>query len=207
VHEAVEHPRLILASASPRRRQLLEQIGVNVEVRPVDIDETPAANESPLQLVERLSDSKAMQCLRRSEAKPMDLLWLGADTVIDIDGIIAGKPESEEHAVEMLLQLADREHMVRTGVCLYTHPAEQRYCCVVSTTVRFGRVTKAQAQQYWATGEPAGKAGSYAIQGRGAQFVAHISGSYSNVVGLPLYETRELLRAAAPEFLHNAQAG
>jgi len=207
VPEAAEHSRLVLASASPRRKQLLEQIGLSVEVRPVEIDETPATNESPMQLVERLADSKALQCLQASEPEPINLIWLGADTVIDLDGTILGKPESVEHAVEMLLQLADREHIVRSGVCLYTQPDEQRYCCVVSTTVRFGKISQAQAEQYWATGEPADKAGSYAIQGRGAQFVAHISGSYSNVVGLPLYETSELLRAAAPEFLHKAQAG
>lgn len=192
--------RLILASASPRRSELLEQLGLSVEARPVNIDETPLSGETPEQLVMRLSRLKACECRRSLTRLPQSSICLGADTVIDLDSRTLGKPENRAQAIEMLLELANREHRVLTGVCLSSVHEEPGLSCVVSTMVQFGNITPEQAARYWATGEPADKAGSYAIQGRGAQFVAHLSGSYSNVVGLPLYETAELLRSAARNF-------
>ena len=127
---------------------------------------------------------------------------LGADTVIDLDGEVLGKPASRAEGVAMLMRLANREHTVLTGVCMLQtsfpmaeHPIKALEI-FVSTQVRFGPVSEEQADTYWNSGEPADKAGGYAIQGIGAQFVAYLSGSYSNVVGLPLYETNRLLQLA-----------
>ncbi len=197
--------RLILASASPRRRQLLRQIGHEPVCLPVDVDETPLPAEDPAALVQRLAASKAEYCLqhRAHELERTDsLLVLGADTVIDLDGEVLGKPRDREDAVQMLLRLAGREHTVLSGVCLLQasgpglEKLQRREDIHVRTVVRFGPMSAEQAEDYWETGEPAGKAGAYAIQGLGARFVAQLSGSYSNVVGLPLYETQGLLQRA-----------
>ncbi|MGQ7845347.1 Maf family protein [Granulosicoccus sp. 3-233] len=199
--------RLILASASPRRQQLLQQIGHDPVCVPVDVDETPRPGEDPQSLVRRLAVSKAERYLQhhaRSDdfADTDRLLVLGADTVIDLDGAVLGKPRDRDEALQMLTSLSDREHAVHSGVCLLqaTGPGldglQVRDELGVRTVLRFGRLTQEQAAAYWETGEPAGKAGAYAIQGVGAQFVAWLSGSYSNVVGLPLYETQALLQRA-----------
>ncbi len=130
------------------------------------------------------------------------MVVLGADTVIDLEGEVLGKPESKPAGLAMLKRLADREHSVLTGVCVLharfsdSESPQDRYEACVNTRVRFGSVSDEQAAAYWETGEPADKAGSYAIQGIGAQFVAFLSGSYSNVVGLPLYETVQMLAQA-----------
>ncbi len=199
--------RLILASASPRRQQLLRQIGHEPVCLPVDVDETPLPGEDPASLVQRLAASKA-ECFLQHHAHELEctdtdkLLVLGADTVIDLDGEILGKPRDREDAVQMLLRLADREHSVVSGVCLLQASApgleklQRREDIHVRTVLRFGPMSAEQAEDYWETGEPAGKAGAYAIQGLGARFVAQLSGSYSNVVGLPLYETQGLLQRA-----------
>lgn len=199
-------PRLVLASASPRRQELLQQLGVWPVVSPVDVDETPAPEERPCQLVRRLAVAKASRCLQVLADKvstPDELaqqqgltLVLGADTVIDRDGAILGKPVDRQQGIDTLLSLANREHQVHSGVCVMDCATERSLVAVVTSNVRFGSLSRAEAEQYWASGEPAGKAGSYAIQGRGAQFVSHLSGSYSNVVGLPLFETCELIRQA-----------
>lgn len=190
--------QLILASASPRRQKLLQQIGFDPICTGVDIDEQPLPNETPRQLVTRLAAAKANQYLRQwrelqDHARP--IVVLAADTVIDLDGQILGKPTDRSAAITALECMASREHQVITGVCVQDTAT---FCdtATVTTLVRFGPVTLAQAEAYWETGEPADKAGSYAIQGLGAQFVSHLSGSYSNVVGLPLYETSMLLRRA-----------
>lgn len=199
--------RLILASASPRRRQLLQQIGHDPLCVPVDADEQPLPGESPAALVQRLAVNKA-ECFLQHHAHRLDLepgqqlLVLGADTVIDLDGNVLGKPRDREDGLQMLQRLSEREHSVVTGVCLLrangpgldSVQARDEIC--VSTLLRFGPVSSRQAADYWETGEPADKAGAYAIQGIGAQFVAQLSGSYSNVVGLPLYETQGLLQQA-----------
>ncbi len=205
---AVHKARFILASASPRREQLLRQLGFAPLCMPVNVDEAPRLGETPEALVERLARLKAEQCLHQlsqaQEQQPAgsSVVVLGADTVIDLEGEVLGKPESKPEGLAMLKRLADREHSVLTGVCVLhasfgtADTALDRHEACVNTRVRFGSVSDEQAEAYWETGEPIGKAGSYAIQGIGAQFVAFLSGSYSNVVGLPLYETSLLLQQA-----------
>jgi len=205
---AVHNARFILASASLRREQLLKQLGFEPLCMPVSVNESPLVGETPAALVERLARQKAERCLhQRFQAGEQlstgaDVIVLGADTVIDLDGLVLGKPAGKSDGLAMLKRLADREHSVLTGVCVlrarfnaFDSPPDRHEVCV-NTRVRFGPVSDEQAEAYWETGEPAGKAGSYAIQGGGAQFVSFLSGSYSNVVGLPLYETNRLLQQA-----------
>lgn len=210
-------PRIVLASASPRRKELLEQLGLAPQICPVDVDETPAVGETPCQLVRRLATAKASRCLQglaentassvvQTQNQAVSLI-VGADTVIDLDGATVGKPVDRQHGINTLLSLANREHQVHSGVCVVDSVSAHPVSAVVSSTVRFGSLTLAEANRYWDSGEPADKAGSYAIQGIGAQFVAHLSGSYSNVVGLPLFETCELLRQAVANARHRTQHG
>jgi septum formation protein len=184
-------PVLRLASASPRRRQLLELIGVPHVVTPGDIDETPRPGERPDHYVMRLACEKAKAIWNLQK----DLPVLGADTTVVVDDQILGKPESEADAVGMLGKLSGRVHVVHTGIALRM-PDGREFMGISSTQVQFAHLTEAQMRAYWASGEPQGKAGAYAIQGLGAVFVSNISGSYTGVMGLPLYETSEMLRAA-----------
>ncbi len=179
-------PVLRLASASPRRRELLASIGVTVEVWPVDIDEAPLAGETPVAYVARLAREKA-----RAGAEGSGLPVLGADTAVVCDGAILGKPESCEHAAAMLRSLSARAHEVLTAVAV-SGPAGLLEACVV-TRVVMREVTEGEIATYWATGEPVDKAGGYAIQGLAAVFVERVEGSHSAVVGLPLFETAALL--------------
>ncbi|MFJ2981534.1 MULTISPECIES: Maf family protein [unclassified Pseudomonas] len=179
---------LYLASGSPRRRELLTQIGVPFTVTSAPIDETPLPDESAVAYVERLARAKAEAGLATLDGAAV---VLGADTVVVLDGRILGKPENREDAVAMLADLAGREHQVLTAVAL-----SDGQCCLsvcVSSNVRFRPISPDEARRYWASGEPADKAGGYAIQGLGAVFVTGLQGSYSAVVGLPLSETAELL--------------
>ncbi|MBE0489565.1 MAG: septum formation inhibitor Maf [Halomonas sp.] len=178
---------LCLASASPRRRDLLASIGVSVEVRPVAVDETPLPGEKAMSYVSRLARDKAL-----AGASLSPLPTLGSDTAVVCDGEILGKPEGAEHAAAMLRRLAGRAHEVLTAVAV-SGPAGVQEACV-ATRVTMREITDAEIAAYWASGEPADKAGGYAIQGLAAIFVEHIEGSHSAVVGLPLYETAELLR-------------
>ncbi|MFP4261725.1 MAG: Maf family protein [Halomonas sp.] len=180
-------PMLCLASASPRRRELLASIGVPVTVRPVDIDETPRPGETAEAYVIRLAREKAQAGAGLSE-----LPTLGSDTAVVRDGEILGKPEGPVHAGAMLRSLAGREHRVLTAVAV-TGPAGLLDACV-TTRVAMREITQAEIAAYWASGEPADKAGGYAIQGLAAVFVERIAGSHSAVVGLPLFETAALLR-------------
>lgn len=191
-------PVLILASQSPRRRQLLQQLGFEPHCLASDVDETPLVSETPQALVLRLATAKAAACAERTDlnqrtASAHSLVILAADTVIDLQGQVLGKPQDEVDAISMLLALSDREHQVHTGVCVRQPGSDVLHSTTVSTAVHFSRISADTARKYWQSGEPAGKAGSYAIQGLGAQFVVHLSGSYSNVVGLPLFETAGLL--------------
>lgn len=181
-------PELVLASASPRRRELLQQIGVRCSVRPVDIPEILRAGELPQGFVERLAREKA--CAGLAVAAEGAVV-LGADTVVVCEGMILGKPASRADALAMLQQLSDSEHQVMTAVAVTNR--ERILTQVVTTDVRFKTLSLAQCEQYWLSGEPCDKAGAYGIQGLGAVFVASIHGSYSAVVGLPLMETAELL--------------
>ncbi|AXM98083.1 Maf family protein [Pseudomonas plecoglossicida] len=179
---------LYLASGSPRRRELLTQIGVPFTVVSAPIDETPLPGESAVAYVERLARAKAEAGLATVDGPAVAL---GADTAVVLDGRILGKPENREHALAMLAELAGREHQVLTAVALSDGRRVQSLC--VTSNVRFRPIEAAEAQRYWASGEPADKAGGYAIQGLGAVFVTGLEGSYSAVVGLPLSETADLL--------------
>ncbi|HUA90362.1 MAG TPA: Maf family protein [Steroidobacteraceae bacterium] len=183
-------PVLCLASASPRRRELLHQIGVPHSVSVPDIDETAQAAEAPSDYVTRMARSKAQAVQVRGSPLPV----LAADTIVVCDGLILGKPAGEAEGVAMLERLAGRSHEVMTAVAL-AQPAGLALRLSASR-VRFRAMSRAECLAYWHTGEPRDKAGAYAVQGRGAVFIEHLSGSYSGVMGLPLYETAQLLQAA-----------
>ena len=188
--EQTKLPVLRLASASPRRRQLLDLIGVPHLVTPADIDETPRAAEPPDEYVVRLAHEKADAIWRRHT----DLPVFAADTTVVVDGEILGKPESDADARDMLGKLSGRRHVVHTGIALRT--AHGTRTDLSTTQVSFAALTPAAIAAYWASGEPQGKAGAYAIQGLGAVFVDGVEGSYTGVMGLPLFETARLLGAA-----------
>ncbi len=185
---------IVLASASPRRRELLQQLGVPHEVLAVDVDESALPGETAQQLAARLALAKAQEGLRRDGARrPV----LGSDTVVVVDAMVFGKPQGKADGQRMLAALAGRTHQVMTAVALAAgngHVAQ----ALSNTAVTMRPITAAEAAAYWDTGEPQGKAGGYAIQGRGAIFIEHISGSYSGVMGLPLYETAQLLQTLQP---------
>ena len=183
-------PTLYLASGSPRRRELLTQIGVSFTTLSAQIDETPLNDESPAAYVQRLAHGKAAAGLD-SLGKIEDACVLGADTAVVLDGRILGKPVDEADALGMLAGLSGREHEVLTAVAIAD--PERVEICVVTSRVRFRPIGQAEARTYWASGEPLDKAGSYAIQGLAAVFVEALHGSYSGVVGLPLCETADLL--------------
>lgn len=182
---------ILLASASPRRRELLQQLGVPHEVLAIDIDETPLPGEAGPALAMRLARAKALEGLRRDAGRRPAL---GSDTVVVVDAVVYGKPVDRADAMRMLAALAGRSHLVLTAVALATG-AGSIAAAVSRTEVTMRSISPAEVADYWATGEPRGKAGGYAIQGRGAAFIEHISGSYSGVMGLPLYETAQLLQA------------
>jgi septum formation protein len=185
--------RLILASASPRRRELLASAGWTFDVRPVDVDERQHANEAPGDYVRRLAIEKAHEAARTSAAAG-DVVILAADTVVVVDDTVLGKPQDAAEAARMLRQLAARDHAVLTGVAVV---ARGRTDAVVEQTrVWFADLTDAEIAAYVATGEPMDKAGAYAIQGRASRFIPRIEGSYANVVGLPVATAARLLRAA-----------
>lgn len=183
-------PSLYLASGSPRRRELLTQIGVPFTVLSAQIDETPFDLETPAAYVERLALGKAQAGLAALPANQQACV-LGADTAVVLDGRILGKPVDQADALAMLAALSGREHQVLTAVALTDRQRSET--CVVTSRVRFRSIQPHEAHAYWTSGEPADKAGGYAIQGLAAIFVAGLHGSYSAVVGLPLCETAELL--------------
>ncbi|WP_434456848.1 septum formation inhibitor Maf [Stutzerimonas urumqiensis] len=179
---------LYLASASPRRAELLQQIGVPFDIRICPIDETLLPGEQPAAYVERLARAKAKAVL---ETLTVPACVLGSDTAVVLKGRVLGKPADRDDAIAMLEALSGREHQVFTGVAVLDRTNCQVE--VVDTRVRFRRLRRDEIEAYWATGEPCDKAGAYGIQGLGAVFVERIEGSYSGVVGLPLCETARLL--------------
>ncbi|MCQ4299958.1 Maf-like protein [Pseudomonas songnenensis] len=182
---------LYLASASPRRRELLAQIGVPFSLIDVSVDETPSPTESPEAYVERVAREKALAGL--ASLGDQDGCVLGADTSVVLDQHILGKPVDRADGLAMLAALSGRTHRVMTAVALASRTAcDVR---VVISEVSFRVIEQAEAERYWASGEPADKAGGYAIQGWGAVFVSQLHGSYSAVVGLPLCETAQLVDA------------
>lgn len=184
--------RLVLASASPRRSELLASVGLDFDVVPADIDESVAPGEAPAGYVARLSREKAAAVAGRVG---IDALVVAADTTVDIGGQILEKPADSADARRMLRLLSGTTHLVHTGVTVAstTGPAETN---VVETAVRFVEITDALVDWYVATREPFGKAGAYAIQGAGAALVERVDGSVTNVIGLPLAETLHLIRSA-----------
>jgi len=183
--------QVVLASASPRRRELLDQIGVRFTVSPADIDETVRAGESPEAYVLRMAVTKAQQgyaCLPHPAA---GCLVMGADTAVVLDGKILGKPRDQADAEYMLACLSGRTHRVLSAVAVTDGRRLETRLSVTEVTLR--ELRPGESTAYWLSGEPHDKAGAYAIQGRGALFVRELRGSYSGVVGLPLFETAELL--------------
>lgn len=188
------HSHLILASASPRRTALLNQMKVAHTVFPADIDETPKPNESPYDLVARLASEKAqavMSKVNASSEPATSNVVLASDTLIAFNGASVGKPVDREDAIRILSMLSGQTHEVLTAISAMSEL--KQVTRTVTTSVTFATLTKQQIIAYWETGEPQDKAGSYAIQGIGGEFVVSINGSPSSVVGLPLYETRQLL--------------
>jgi len=186
--DGATRPPLVLASASPRRLELLARIGVVPDqVLPAEIDETPLKAEQPHRLAARLAREKALAL------PPMDALVLAADTVVGVGRRILGKPADADEARRFLSLMSGRRHRVHTGLALRLPDGRLRER-LVESCVTFQRLTEQQLDAYLATGEWQGKAGGYAIQGRAEAFVRFLSGSHSNVVGLPLYETTQMLR-------------
>lgn len=186
---------VVLASASPRRTMLLDQMGIAYSVKPVDIDESALANETPEAQVARLAEQKAKTALARlhdEDALNENTRVLASDTLIAFNGVSLGKPEDKEDARRILSMLSNNEHEVLTAISVAS--TTKQVTQTITTKVTFAALTNDEIDAYWDTGEPADKAGSYAIQGIGGQFVKAINGSASAVVGLPLYETRQLLR-------------
>jgi len=179
--------QIILASASPRRKELLDQIKVTYEVHPVDLDESPLPNEAPLDYVKRVAAEKSAACVAQLKTEtPV----LAADTAVILGGVIMGKPKDQADAMAMLARLSGKTHQVYSAISLRGREHSQ---AVSITEVTFKCLTEREMLDYWHSGEPIDKAGSYAIQGMGGSFVESIKGSFSGVVGLPLFETAELL--------------
>ncbi|WP_133716656.1 Maf family protein [Methylocaldum gracile] len=190
-------PQIILASASPRRRELLDQLGIAYDVMPAAIHEHPQPNEPPEAYVQRVAAEKSLETWKSSGGR---LPVLAADTEVVLDGNILGKPQDFEHASRMLSQLAGREHRVLSAVSL--RKGDRHWEALSVSSVSFRRMSQEEIEAYWATGEPRDKAGAYAIQGKGAVFIRHLSGSYSGVMGLPLFETAELLKCVGISVLN-----
>ena len=184
--------RLVLASGSPRRRELLAALGWSFEVRPVDLDETAWPGEDAAAYVGRLALEKARAAMRVPANE--GALVLGADTVVALDGELLGKPRDEEDARRMLRQLSGRRHEVLTGVALLD--GDREWLEIARTKVDFAPLSDQEIADYVRSGEPMDKAGAYAVQGLGGLFVAAIDGSYSNVVGLPVTVVYKMLQAA-----------
>lgn len=192
IKDSVMYPHIALASASPRRRELLQQLGVTFELISASIDERVLPDERPDGYVSRLALAKAQLGWQRIDGR---LPVLGADTSVVIDNRILGKPVDKADFVQMMVRLAGRKHQVITAVALVT--AERSWQCLVTTEVYFRAITDVEIQDYWQSGEPCDKAGGYGIQGLAGKFVERINGSYSAVVGLPLCETDQLLKQLA----------
>ena len=190
--------RLILASGSPRRRELLSQLGYQFDVLVPNVEEKRLDGESPVQYVERLSRDKALAGLELAKqnaanlnVNEQDYVVLGSDTIVVQDNRVLEKPQNFSHAKEMLEYLSGTQHQVMTAVTVAAK--EKHRSVVVTTDVWFKPLSEQEIEQYWQSGEPCDKAGSYGIQGLGGRFVTRIEGSYHAVVGLPLYETYQLL--------------
>lgn len=186
----ISNNSFILASASPRRREMLQSVGLNFKIIPAHVDEAYIDGESPAEHVKRLSCNKSM-----AVANKYQQAWvLGADTIVVIDGSILGKPNNRTQAKKMLKKLSGREHKVFTGFTITNKALNIHETKVIQSTVRFKTISAEEMNWYTADDEPYDKAGGYAVQGKGAIFIKSIRGSYSNVIGLPICEVVELLK-------------
>ena len=193
--------KIILASASPRRRELLKHLGLTFEVIPSKIEEDVKDGEEPCEHVLRLARLKAQEIARDQDSAVI----IGADTIVVLGGEILGKPKDEEEAFAMLSQMSGRVHRVFTGFCVLDASDGSEYSEAVESKVRFKHLTPEEIRGYIKTGEPMDKAGAYAVQGRGSYMIKEIQGSYTNVVGLPLCELFEVLsRVKVIEMYPNA---
>lgn len=183
--------QIYLASTSPRRRELLDQLGIRYRALQVEVDEMLCASELPGAYVMRLARAKAWAGWRHVRVPQLTCPALGADTSVVLEGEVLGKPRDRTHGLEMLERLSGRSHQVLTAITLVDGAREAMRLSV--STVTFRETTAEERDAYWNTGEPLGKAGGYAIQGRAAVFIAHLEGSFSGVMGLPLYETAQVL--------------
>jgi septum formation protein len=188
--------RLVLASASPRRAELLTAAGFTFDVLPVDVDERVRPDERPADYVRRLASEKSARALERLPGSAAAVIVLGADTVVVVDDRVLGKPRDAHDAAEMMRRLSGRSHRVMTGVSVRT--AANELIGVDSSSVTFAPLTAAEIDWYVATGEGRDKAGAYAIQGLAGRFIPRVEGSYSNVVGLPIALIYGLLQKASP---------
>jgi len=186
----ISNDLFILASASPRRREILQSVGLNFKIIPAHVNEDYLAGESPRKHVQRLSRDKAMVIA----AQYPEAWVLGADTIVVIDGKILGKPKSKAQAGKMLKTLSGREHIVYTGFTMVHQSSKIEQTEIVRSAVRFKTITPEERRWYINCDEPYDKAGGYAIQGKGAYFIRSIRGSYTNVIGLPLCEVLEILK-------------
>ena len=184
---------IYLASASPRRRELLRQLGVQFEAIPSNILEVRQTGESPADYVLRVARDKAQFVAKQVKERGLPVFpVLGADTEVILDGEILGKPQDRVHGMALLRRLSGRTHEVLSAVCLVDQNSE--HAALSTSRVTFSRLTEAEIAQYWETGEPADKAGAYAIQGKAAAFIERLEGSYSSVMGLPLHELAGILK-------------
>ncbi|WP_067223279.1 Maf family protein [Marinomonas gallaica] len=183
---------IILASASPRRKELLSKLVNEFQIIPADIDETPYALENPDEYVVRMAREKAEAVASQHDLSHRDIV-IASDTSVVLGESILGKPADFEHAKSMLRALSGRKHQVMTSLCVCNAGLNRVATSNVISDVEFREISDLEIEHYWNTGEPADKAGAYAIQGLGGMFVKHISGSFSAVVGLPVYEVTQLL--------------
>jgi septum formation protein len=193
--------KLILASSSPRRAEILRNAGFDFEVAPADVDESQRHGEYATNLVRRLAEEKARAVARQLAARSQDNsgIIVAADTVVDVEGEILGKPSSPDDARGMLCRLSDRTHEVLTALAVLPIPGNQSRVVVESTRVTFAPLTEREIEEYIQSGEPFGKAGAYAIQGHGGKFITRIEGCYFNVMGLPLARLYAILRELSTE--------
>jgi len=185
--------KIILASSSPRRAEILRSAGIAFEIRATEVDETALPGESAHAMVARLAEAKARAASQMS-ADTRECIIVGADTTVELDGEILGKPRDSAHAREILAKLSGRTHHVLTGIFLLRLPDNATRAAVENSAVTFARLSEEEIDAYAATGEPLGKAGAYAIQGLAGRYISRIEGCYFNVVGLPMARLYALVR-------------
>lgn len=186
--------KLILASSSPRRAEILRNAGIAFEIRAAQIDESPLPGETAHAMVARLAEAKARAAAAQIDVRERECIVVGADTAVELGGEILGKPRDSAHAREMLARLGGRTHQVLTGIFLLQLPENATRAAVENSSVKFAPLSEKEIDAYVETGEPLGKAGAYAIQGLAGRFISGIEGCYFNVVGLPLARLYALLR-------------